>query len=298
MQYTEKIEKEKVFRKLERLLVDDNNLEENIRKYFETNHFGTPEQFRETFNSVYRASEGNLNAVREYLGIPKPRMATRRRHSKCSPHQITSAKTQKIELLEDVDVQLPADIEPKAKESPEEYSPQEQNPTYREEPSKEDNPVRKKRAISPKNKGKELETIAEQFPSLKETALITRGEKPQENNSYRRVPKEIMDSIIEIVAKRMSSSIENVNPNTNLSYDLGADTLDKAELYFDLEDKFGIEIREDEEESFTQKLEVIGSLAEYIIKAQKQQKINSLKEPEKEEALENSKPPEQEQIAG
>ena len=107
-----------------------------------------------------------------------------------------------------------------------------------------------------------------------------------------------MDTVIEIVAKKMSSSIENVNPNTNLSYDLGADTLDKAELYFDLEDKFGIEIREDEEESFTQKLEVIGSLAEYIIKAQKQQKINSLKEPEKEEALENSKPPEQEQIAG
>jgi len=246
MNYAEKAEKSRIFRKLDRLLVNDEDLVEKIRNYFRINRFATPEHFRGKFSLVYHATDGNLNAVREYLGIPKLRLSfTRKRYGKCHPAARNLAK--KSITTEDSDIQI-----------------------LPETPCAEEEILRKIQAYeSPSAEIPEvvrgnLEEIAEHF--------TTKRKKSRDANSYDHIPKEIMNAVIETVAKRMSARIEDINSNTNIIRDLGANTLDEADLYFDLEDKFGIEIREYDEEPFTHRLETPGSLAEYIMNAQKRQK--------------------------
>jgi len=110
---------------------------------------------------------------------------------------------------------------------------------------------------------------------------------PKVVRSYDHVPPELMQNVREIVVKHLSVSTKNINPNTNLAYDLNANTLDKAELYFDMEDRFKIEIREDEEDFFTHKLETIGSLAEYIMQTQRTKNRKPSEELEKEDISKN-----------
>jgi len=58
-------------------------------------------------------------------------------------------------------------------------------------------------------------------------------------------PADISEKIKEFIAECFEIPLSEVQDNTNLIYDLGADSLDVTELILKIEDEFGIEIDED-----------------------------------------------------
>jgi len=58
---------------------------------------------------------------------------------------------------------------------------------------------------------------------------------------------EVEKKVIDIVVERMEVSRERVTPSTRLIEDLGADSLDIAELVMEFEEAFDISIPDDEE---------------------------------------------------
>lgn len=58
---------------------------------------------------------------------------------------------------------------------------------------------------------------------------------------------EVEKKVIDIVVERMEVSRDRVTPNTRLIEDLGADSLDIAELVMEFEEAFDISIPDDEE---------------------------------------------------
>jgi len=59
---------------------------------------------------------------------------------------------------------------------------------------------------------------------------------------------DIKNKIIEIIAERLSKDKDSINENSNVIADLGADSLDIAEIMMDLEDAFGIKLEDDQAE--------------------------------------------------
>ena len=72
------------------------------------------------------------------------------------------------------------------------------------------------------------------------------------------VEEKVKDIIVEYLGVRK----EEVKMESNLSYDLDADSLDAAELAMALEDEFGIEIPDED----TEKLKTVENTVEYINK--------------------------------
>ena len=70
---------------------------------------------------------------------------------------------------------------------------------------------------------------------------------------------EIREKVITIIAERLSQDKDSVTDNSNVIADLGADSLDIAEIMMDLEDAFGIKVEED-----TDGLNTIGDIVKYI----------------------------------
>ena len=58
---------------------------------------------------------------------------------------------------------------------------------------------------------------------------------------------EIMEKVIDITCEQLQVAREKVQASTSFVDDLGADSLDIAELVMEFEDEFGINIPEDEE---------------------------------------------------
>lgn len=59
---------------------------------------------------------------------------------------------------------------------------------------------------------------------------------------------DIKSKVIEIIAERLSKDADSINENSNVVADLGADSLDIAEIMMDLEDAFGIKLEDDQAE--------------------------------------------------
>ena len=68
------------------------------------------------------------------------------------------------------------------------------------------------------------------------------------------------EKIKQIISEQLGVKLYEVLPNADLMQDLGADSLDLVELTMELEDKFGIEIPDEEAE----KLNTVNEIIEYI----------------------------------
>lgn len=69
---------------------------------------------------------------------------------------------------------------------------------------------------------------------------------------------EIKNKVIDIIADRLSKDKATITEASNVIADLGADSLDIAEIMMDLEDAFGVKLEEDQE------LKTIGDIVKYI----------------------------------
>ncbi|MBI4870463.1 MAG: acyl carrier protein [Candidatus Riflebacteria bacterium] len=74
---------------------------------------------------------------------------------------------------------------------------------------------------------------------------------------------EILDKVKEIVSKQLSVSEKQVTAEASFIEDLGADSLDTVELIMSLEEKFEIEISDEEAE----KIKTVQDVVDYIVKA-------------------------------
>jgi acyl carrier protein len=69
---------------------------------------------------------------------------------------------------------------------------------------------------------------------------------------------DIRNKVIDIIADRLSRDKATITEASNIVADLGADSLDIAEIMMDLEDAFGVKLEEDQD------LKTIGDVIKYI----------------------------------
>jgi acyl carrier protein len=72
------------------------------------------------------------------------------------------------------------------------------------------------------------------------------------------VSDDIRTKVIDIIADRLSRDKATITESSNVVSDLGADSLDIAEIMMDLEDAFGVKLEEDQD------LKTIGDIIKYI----------------------------------
>jgi len=70
----------------------------------------------------------------------------------------------------------------------------------------------------------------------------------------------IFEKVRSIVAEQLSVDAGEVKPESNFQNDLGADSLDTVELVMNFEEKFGLEIPDDDAE----KIRTVKDAVEYI----------------------------------
>ena len=70
----------------------------------------------------------------------------------------------------------------------------------------------------------------------------------------------VRDRVIEIVCEQMGASKEKVTEATSFINDLGADSLDTAELVMEFEDEFDLNIPDEDAE----KIQTVGDAIKYI----------------------------------
>ncbi len=69
---------------------------------------------------------------------------------------------------------------------------------------------------------------------------------------------DIRNKVIDILADRLSRDKATITEASNIVADLGADSLDIAEIMMDLEDAFGVKLEEDQD------LKTIGDVIKYL----------------------------------
>lgn len=69
-----------------------------------------------------------------------------------------------------------------------------------------------------------------------------------------------LDKVITIVADQLGKDAAGITAETSMQDDLGADSLDAVEIIMALEDEFGIEIPDEEAQTFNN----IGEIAQFI----------------------------------
>lgn len=72
--------------------------------------------------------------------------------------------------------------------------------------------------------------------------------------------EEIQSTLIKVISKHIQLEPSSITPDQNLKYDLGLDSLDVAEMVYEIEEAFGITIPDDSAE----KMEKISDTVEFI----------------------------------
>lgn len=72
----------------------------------------------------------------------------------------------------------------------------------------------------------------------------------------------VLEKIREILSEQFGVDAEDINPETTLAEDLGADSLDVVDLIMSIDDEFAVEIPDEEVEN----IKTVGALVEYIEK--------------------------------
>ncbi len=75
----------------------------------------------------------------------------------------------------------------------------------------------------------------------------------------------VQDQVMEIIASQLSVAKEEVTPQASFLDDLGADSLDLVELVMAMEEKFGIDIADEDAE----KMKTVQDAVNYIQAQQK-----------------------------
>lgn len=70
----------------------------------------------------------------------------------------------------------------------------------------------------------------------------------------------MFEQIKAIIAEQLSAEPDKITPETSIIDDLGADSLDVVELVMALEEKFGIEIPDEDAEKIT----TVGDIVSYV----------------------------------
>ncbi len=70
----------------------------------------------------------------------------------------------------------------------------------------------------------------------------------------------IFERVREIIAEQLDIDKEDITMDTNLMKDLEADSLDAMEIIMAIEEEYGIELPEDQEEEF----QIVSALVKYI----------------------------------
>ena len=73
---------------------------------------------------------------------------------------------------------------------------------------------------------------------------------------------DIQKTVIDLIAEQLNVKAENIKPNNDFIKDLKADSLDIVELVMSLEEKFDIQIPDEEAE----KMQTVKHIIEYIQK--------------------------------
>lgn len=74
--------------------------------------------------------------------------------------------------------------------------------------------------------------------------------------------EEILEKVVEIVTEKLGVDAEEVILDSDLTEDLGADSLDLVDLVMAFEDEFGVKIEDEDVENIT----TIGDILDYISK--------------------------------
>jgi len=78
--------------------------------------------------------------------------------------------------------------------------------------------------------------------------------------------KEIEKKVIEILAEKLNIKAEKIKPESNLTDDLGMDSFGAIEVMFEVEEKFGIRIEEDDMKDLHIVKDVITYIKNKVIK--------------------------------
>lgn len=70
----------------------------------------------------------------------------------------------------------------------------------------------------------------------------------------------VEEKVVNIIAEQLGVEPAQVKPETNIANDLGADSLDIAELMIAFEEEFNIDIKEED----AQNIEVVGDVVKHI----------------------------------
>ena len=71
---------------------------------------------------------------------------------------------------------------------------------------------------------------------------------------------EIQSKLVEVISKHVQIDPSTITPDQNLRFDLGLDSLDVAEMVFEIEEMFGISISDES----TEKIQKISDTIDYI----------------------------------
>ena len=77
--------------------------------------------------------------------------------------------------------------------------------------------------------------------------------------------EKVRAEVVEIISNRLGVGKEQITDQTTFQEDLGADSLDVVELVMELEEKFKIQIPDEEAE----KIKTVGAAVDYVVSHQK-----------------------------